>query len=46
MAEGKVRDDIVDEHSLLLYLEHTSTRAKRNRRGVEIPDTFVGAVSR
>ncbi|CAA7260308.1 unnamed protein product [Cyclocybe aegerita] len=43
LAEGKVRDDIVDEHSLLVYLEFSSNRCRRNKRGEYIPNTRVGA---
>ncbi|KAJ3491746.1 hypothetical protein NLJ89_g11307 [Agrocybe chaxingu] len=43
LAEGKVRDDIVDEHSLLVFLEFSVNRCRRNKRGEYIPNTRVGA---
>ncbi|KAL1941379.1 hypothetical protein VTO73DRAFT_7196 [Trametes versicolor] len=43
LAKGHVRDKIVDEHALLLYVNYTADRPKRNRRGESIPGTYVGA---
>ncbi|KAF4607636.1 hypothetical protein EYR38_001709 [Pleurotus pulmonarius] len=42
-SQGKIRDNIVDEHSLLLFIQFSAERCKRTRRGVDIPNTFVGA---
>lgn len=45
MRSGKIKDDIVDEHSLLLFIEYSAEHPKRNRRGEDLPGTFIGAVS-
>ncbi|CAA7268276.1 unnamed protein product [Cyclocybe aegerita] len=42
LAEGKVHDDIVDEHSLLVFLEFSANRCRRNKCGEYIPNTRVG----
>ena len=42
---GSIKDGIVDEHSLLLFIQFSAERPKRNRRGVDISGTFLGAVS-
>ena len=44
-ASGGVRDDIVDEHSLLPFITWSGDHPKLNRRGEYIPGTRVGAVS-
>ena len=44
-AAGRVRDDIVDEHSLLRFIAWSRDCPKLNRRGEYIPGTRVGAVS-
>jgi hypothetical protein len=44
-ASGRVRDDIVDEHSLLRFIAWSGDRPKLNRRGEYISGTRVGAVS-
>ncbi|KAF9490446.1 hypothetical protein BDN71DRAFT_1490630 [Pleurotus eryngii] len=41
--EGRIQDDIVDEHSLLSFIQYSAERPKRTRRGHPIPGTFVGA---
>jgi hypothetical protein len=41
----EIQDDIVDEHSLLLFIKFSAERPKRDRRGQDIPGTFPGAVS-
>ncbi|KAH9939892.1 hypothetical protein B0H21DRAFT_812429 [Amylocystis lapponica] len=41
--KGQVKDDIVDEHSLLVYINHLAERPKRNRRGEPIVGTRIGA---
>jgi hypothetical protein len=45
MATGAIRDAIVDDHSLLLFIKYSAERPKRNRRKVDMPGMFVGAVS-
>ena len=44
LAAGKIRDDIVDEHALLLFIDFCAGRCKWNRRGEYIPNTRIGAV--
>jgi hypothetical protein len=44
LEAGKVRDDIVDEHSLLLFIDFSANRCRRDRRGDYIPGTRIGAV--
>ncbi|TFK72355.1 hypothetical protein BDN72DRAFT_894862 [Pluteus cervinus] len=39
----ELADDIVDEHSLLLYINYSAERPKRTRQRVDIPGTFIGA---
>ncbi|KAI1782341.1 hypothetical protein LXA43DRAFT_1051604 [Ganoderma leucocontextum] len=43
LEKGHVQNNIVDEHALLLYINHTAGRPQRNRRGKDIPGTRVGA---
>ncbi|EDR01578.1 uncharacterized protein LACBIDRAFT_310608 [Laccaria bicolor S238N-H82] len=43
LAAGKLRDDIVDEHALLLFVDFCARRCKRDRRGEYIPNTRIGA---
>ncbi|KAJ3823193.1 hypothetical protein F5880DRAFT_1507166 [Lentinula raphanica] len=43
LFKGEVKDRIVDEHSLLLFVMWTYARPKLNRCGIEQPGTFVGA---
>ncbi|KAJ7936473.1 hypothetical protein B0H13DRAFT_1946706 [Mycena leptocephala] len=38
----KITDNIVDEHSLLLYINFCAERPKRTRKGADIPGTFIG----
>ncbi|KAJ6542561.1 hypothetical protein B0H19DRAFT_1267814 [Mycena capillaripes] len=40
---GKIPDDIVDEHSLLLFIVFCAERPKQTRKGFDIPGTFIGA---
>jgi hypothetical protein len=44
LKAGKITDHIVDEHSLLLYINFCAERPKRTRKGADIPGTFIGAV--
>ncbi|KAJ7476613.1 hypothetical protein FB451DRAFT_1460853 [Mycena latifolia] len=37
LARGEVRDDIVDEHSLLCFVKYSAERPKLTRSGAEIP---------
>ncbi|KAJ7722698.1 hypothetical protein B0H16DRAFT_1737605 [Mycena metata] len=39
----KIPNNIVDEHSLLLYIKFCAERPKQDRKGNDIPGTFVGA---
>ncbi|EDR04062.1 uncharacterized protein LACBIDRAFT_330862 [Laccaria bicolor S238N-H82] len=43
LAAGKLRDDIVDEHALLLFIDFCARRCKRDRRGEYILNTRIGA---
>ncbi|KAF6752308.1 hypothetical protein DFP72DRAFT_815521, partial [Ephemerocybe angulata] len=43
LAAKEVKDKIVDEHSLLLFISWNASRPKRSPRGHEIPGTFIGA---
>ncbi|KAJ7504099.1 hypothetical protein B0H11DRAFT_1853124, partial [Mycena galericulata] len=43
LKRGEIDDDIVDETSLLLYIQFCAERPKRTRKGQDIPGTFVGA---
>ena len=45
LAMGKLKDEIVDEHALLLFLEYLGEWPKFNRRGEAIPGTRIGPVS-
>lgn len=40
---GFIKDSIVDEHSLLLFIQFSAERPKQNRRGGDILGTFLGA---
>ncbi|KAK7007235.1 hypothetical protein R3P38DRAFT_2554066, partial [Favolaschia claudopus] len=40
---GKIKDNIIDEHALLLYIAHSAEREKKTRRGVPIPRSRLGA---
>ena len=44
LEAGKVRDDIVDEHSLLLFIDFLANRCRHDRCGEYIPGTRIGAV--
>ncbi|KAJ7084783.1 hypothetical protein B0H15DRAFT_380554 [Mycena belliarum] len=39
----EIPDEIVDEHSLLLYINFCAERPKRTRKGQDIVGTFIGA---
>lgn len=41
----EIRDDIVDEHSLILFINWCGTREQLNRKFEYIPGTRIGAVS-
>lgn len=45
LQQNKIKDIIVDEHSLLPFIAHNAEREKLNRRGQPIPGTRLGAVS-
>ncbi|KAJ7604786.1 hypothetical protein DFH06DRAFT_1275671 [Mycena polygramma] len=42
-ARKEVRDEIVDQHSLLLFIKYSAERPKMTSKGVEIPNTKLGA---
>ncbi|KAJ6450568.1 hypothetical protein C8R47DRAFT_1189292 [Mycena vitilis] len=42
-ARNEVRDDIVDQHSLLLFIKYSAERPKMTSKGVDIPNTLLGA---
>ena len=44
LSQGKIRDEIVDEHSLLLFIEFSANQCRRDRRGEYIPNTRIGVV--
>jgi len=44
LKSGMIKDSIVDEHSLLLFIKFSAERPKCNCHGIDIPGTFVGAV--
>ncbi|KDR79430.1 hypothetical protein GALMADRAFT_208798 [Galerina marginata CBS 339.88] len=44
LAAGKIPDDIVDEHTVLLFINFCAGQCKRNRRGEYAPNTRIGAV--
>ncbi|KAL1726637.1 hypothetical protein EV714DRAFT_276343 [Schizophyllum commune] len=43
LAEGKIKDRIVDVHCLLLFIDHSATRPRLDKRGRDIPGSRVGA---
>ncbi|KAJ7727166.1 hypothetical protein B0H14DRAFT_2640954 [Mycena olivaceomarginata] len=43
VLEGKIKDDIIDEHAILLYIEYSAECEKRTRRGMPIPGSWLGA---
>ncbi|KAJ7756085.1 hypothetical protein DFH07DRAFT_1027777 [Mycena maculata] len=43
ITASKIPDEIVDEISLLLFIEFSAERPKRTRKGEDIPGTQVGA---
>ncbi|KAJ7756996.1 hypothetical protein B0H16DRAFT_1314634 [Mycena metata] len=43
LQQKRIKDVIVDEHSLLLFIAHNAEREKLNRRGEPIPGTRIGA---
>ena len=44
LEAGKMCDNIVDEHSLLLFIDFLANRCRHDRRGEYIPGTRIGAV--
>jgi hypothetical protein len=44
LKQGKIKDGIIDEHALLLYINYSAEREKRTRRGMSIPGSRLGAV--
>jgi len=45
LAAGKLRDDIVNKHVLLLFIDFIAGWCKQNQQGKYIPNTCIGAVS-
>lgn len=43
LRRGKIKDAIVDEHSLLCFINFCTERCKRDHRGNDISGTFLGA---
>ncbi|KAJ7246074.1 hypothetical protein C8J57DRAFT_1241859 [Mycena rebaudengoi] len=43
LASGEVKDDIVDEHSMLLFMKWSSERPQFSRNGNPKPGTRIGA---
>ncbi|KAF8202063.1 hypothetical protein K438DRAFT_1716644 [Mycena galopus ATCC 62051] len=43
LQRNKIQDNIVDEHALLLFIEHSAEREKLTQRGLPIPGTRLGA---
>ncbi|KAJ7824389.1 hypothetical protein B0H14DRAFT_3874888 [Mycena olivaceomarginata] len=43
LQRNKIKDNIVDEHALLLFTEHSAEREKLTQRGLPIPGTRLGA---
>ncbi|KAJ7802201.1 hypothetical protein B0H14DRAFT_3488711 [Mycena olivaceomarginata] len=43
LKSSKIKDGVVDEHAILLFIEHNAEREKLDRRGQPIPGTRVGA---
>ncbi|KAJ7019185.1 hypothetical protein C8F04DRAFT_916431, partial [Mycena alexandri] len=41
--QGDIKDAIIDEHAILLYIEYCAEREKKTRRGVPIPGSRLGA---
>jgi hypothetical protein len=44
LKQGEIKDKIIDEHAILLYIEYSAEREKKTRRGVPIPGSRLGAV--
>ncbi|KAJ6548089.1 hypothetical protein B0H10DRAFT_2170043 [Mycena sp. CBHHK59/15] len=43
LKKREIRDGIVDEHSMLLFINYSAEREKKSRRGQPIPGTRLGA---
>ncbi|KAF4618297.1 hypothetical protein D9613_011520 [Agrocybe pediades] len=43
LQRGDIKDEIIDEHHLLLYIRFCAERPKRDRRGFDIEETRIGA---
>ncbi|KAJ7916427.1 hypothetical protein B0H13DRAFT_2449107 [Mycena leptocephala] len=43
LKQGEIKDKIIDEHAILLYIEYSAEREKKTRRGVPIPGSRLGA---
>ncbi|KAJ7743063.1 hypothetical protein B0H14DRAFT_3607425 [Mycena olivaceomarginata] len=40
---GKIKDKIIDEHTILIYIEYSAEREKKTRRGAPIAGSRLGA---
>jgi len=40
LQKHEIQDEIVDEHSLLVFIKFSAERPKRDRRGNDIPGTW------
>lgn len=45
MAEGKIQDDLVDQHFISEFLMYSAKRPKMTTKRVPLPGTRVGSVS-
>ncbi|KAJ7019288.1 hypothetical protein C8F04DRAFT_1404365 [Mycena alexandri] len=41
--QGDIKDTIIDEHAILLYIQYSAEREKKTRRGAPIPGSRLGA---
>lgn len=44
LQSKQLRDRIVDEHCLLLWIQHNYERTKMDRKGIPIANSRIGAV--
>lgn len=45
IREKKIKDDVPDQHSILVFINEMAERPKLTSRRKPIPGTFIGAVS-
>ncbi|KAF9555338.1 hypothetical protein CPC08DRAFT_753114 [Agrocybe pediades] len=46
LSKGEIKDTIIDEHHLLLFIRYSAQRPKRKPRGGELPGTRIGAMAK